>query len=507
VRVLTFDSRFSYEAIFYGIMSSNHPELMQSYPEPMLASMPAAHAYAAAKSELALNISCGGLHYPDVLAPWGVSESADGVNADAGLNSNGPFSTMPVIWEWEYGDRSNITRVKEKLFPLVKGEVDFFTCWLQKNQSTGLYHDLHDCTSESKGVCQNQDSTMTLSMARRSFDVISEMATAIGEPIDPKWEEVHAKIAPFPTGWMHLDNVPGKAMSNRSGPHFCSFCGPFRYDVPGSFGDCQSTSGRVTQVDNCTMSVNGQCPEGTAPCNSRVVGDSANAADHSGVPSGGNSHSIFPAFPADGVGVLGLRGTNETEWASTLANTIYHAAVRGSSFSQGNAWTKIYSASARLSAPGLLSADDTYKAWVQNLKAQQQPNFIPFNGFSGIETVGAIEYVNYMLLQSDPSGFLGLFEAWPKHMDASFERLRGRGAFVVSSSYRDQVVQGTTVLSERGAECVVRRPSSWAQANVKVVAVSSGKEVQIAWQDGGAFFSFATLPGESYALDGRQGDA
>lgn len=109
-------------------MSSNHPELMSSYPNPMLASMPLAHAYAAAKSQIALNITCPGLHYPDgkhplyamsfiiyccashlqqthrklrvfsVLAPWGVAEGADGVNADAGLNSNGPFSTMPVIW-------------------------------------------------------------------------------------------------------------------------------------------------------------------------------------------------------------------------------------------------------------------------------------------------------------------------------------------------------------------------------------------------------------------------
>ena len=84
-----------------GVMSSNHPKLMHSYPNPMLDSMPLAHKYAAEKSQLALNITCGGLHYPDVLAPWGVSESADGVNSDAGLNSNGPFSTMPVVWEWE----------------------------------------------------------------------------------------------------------------------------------------------------------------------------------------------------------------------------------------------------------------------------------------------------------------------------------------------------------------------------------------------------------------------
>jgi hypothetical protein len=70
-------------------MSSNHPEQMLSYPNPMLDFMPSARQYAAAKSMENVGRSCGGLHFPDVLAPWGAPESGDGVNADAGLMSNG----------------------------------------------------------------------------------------------------------------------------------------------------------------------------------------------------------------------------------------------------------------------------------------------------------------------------------------------------------------------------------------------------------------------------------
>ena len=33
---------YNYEAIFYGVMSSNHPELMLSYPSPMLDFIPKA---------------------------------------------------------------------------------------------------------------------------------------------------------------------------------------------------------------------------------------------------------------------------------------------------------------------------------------------------------------------------------------------------------------------------------------------------------------------------------
>ena len=58
----------------------------------MLDFMPLAEQYAKIRSLEAVNKSCPGLHFPDVLAPWGVPESGDGVNADAGLMSNGlPF--------------------------------------------------------------------------------------------------------------------------------------------------------------------------------------------------------------------------------------------------------------------------------------------------------------------------------------------------------------------------------------------------------------------------------
>ena len=106
--------------------------------------------------------------------------------------------------------------------------------------------------------------------------------------------------------------------------------------------------------------------------------------------------------------------------------------------------------------------------------------------------------------------FPGLFEAWPTHMDASFTRLRGRGAYLVSSSYAKGVgVKATTILSERGGRCVLRRPSSWIKAKVRVRVVSGSSErgldldvVPLEWEGGDAFFAFATRAGLSYSLDG-----
>jgi hypothetical protein len=93
-------------------------------------------------------------------------------------------------------------------------------------------------------------------------------------------------------------------------------------------------------------------------------------------------------------------------------------------------------------------------------------------------------------------------------MDASFTRLRGRGAYLVSSSYAKGVgVKATTILSERGGRCVLRRPSSWIKAKVRVQVDSGSSErgldvVPLEWEGGDAFFAFATRAGLSYSLGG-----
>jgi len=148
---------------------------------------------------------------------------------------------------------------------------------------------------------------------------------------------------------------------------------------------------------------------------------------------------------------------------------------------------------------------------------------VPFNPFSGFETVGAVEYVNYMLLSSDPGHrdpvtnkatgrFMRLFEAMPP-MEASFTRLRARGAFVVSSSFSRTAAAAagggwkvgvTTIASERGEECVLRRPQSWSKAAV-TVTTSGGKVVRQRWSsdaEGGEYVSFDTTAGETYTLHG-----
>jgi hypothetical protein len=189
--------------------------------------------------------------------------------------------------------------------------------------------------------------------------------------------------------------------------------------------------------------------------------------------------------------------------------------IAAKSWSQGNSFTKIFSAAARVVGPGLLKAEEVFDYWESTLESSQQPNGIPFNGFSGFETIGATEYVNYMMLQSDPGyrhpvtnklmgRFIGLFEAMPP-MDAEFSKLRARGAFVVSSSFDKQTgkVGATTILSERGEVCVLRRPQSWAKASLTILD-QGGQHVSQRWsgRDRAEFVEFTTHAGDTYLLQG-----
>ena len=109
-------------------------------------------------------------------------------------------------------------------------------------------------------------------------------------------------------------------------------------------------------------------------------------------------------------------------------------------------------------------------------------------------------------------------------MDASFVRLRARGAFIVTSSYSSAIraVGVTTIASEAGSYCWVRKPASWSKSRLKIVETvasidsssssSSHGEgddtdteegvVPIEWQNGNAFFGFNTAAGKIYTLIG-----
>ena len=135
-------------------------------------------------------------------------------------------------------------------------------------------------------------------------------------------------------------------------------------------------------------------------------------------------------------------------------------------WSQINETPKLYLYSIRCGVPAQYVIDK-FKTLLDSSFCE---NYVIQDGYHGIEKAGAIEFINTMLLQSD-QGIIKVFPNWIGE-DASFTRLRERGAFLISSQMKDGVVTQIEVTSEAGEDATFVNP--WE--NVTVVD-SQGNEV------------------------------
>ncbi|MDX2082018.1 MAG: hypothetical protein SFU53_14630 [Terrimicrobiaceae bacterium] len=146
---------------------------------------------------------------------------------------------------------------------------------------------------------------------------------------------------------------------------------------------------------------------------------------------------------------------------------------------QGNSFPWVYPAAVRVGYPDIVTrmeshlADTHVRYWVMEGDPRNPDRYFPagwtrglrenftlWHCLGGLETAGAAVAVTEMLLQSH-EGFLRLFPVWPAERDASFRRLRAKGAFLVSARLRAGVVDFVEVESERGG--TLRILSPWSQ--------------------------------------------
>jgi len=198
----------------------------------------------------------------------------------------------------------------------------------------------------------------------------------------------------------------------------------------------------------------------------------------------GNSLAIQHIYPCGAVGL-----ESEEELLQIARNTI---AVRDN-WEDFNGVPTFYPAAVRVGYdPAVILA---------HLKEQFEkhafPNLFLFYGGGGVETLSTVPgCINEMLFQSH-EGFLRFFPVWVKEKDASFYRLRGYGAFVVSAKLCGGVVQDVEIISEKGRTCSVLCP--WSEG-MKVFC--GGKEVPFekTVSRSGIICHFETEAGRQYQI-------
>jgi len=119
------------------------------------------------------------------------------------------------------------------------------------------------------------------------------------------------------------------------------------------------------------------------------------------------------------------------------------------------------------------------------------------NDDHSFEGVGGIEFINTMLAHAH-GGVLKVFDVWPEGQDAWFERLRVRGAFLVSGELKNGTVSQVDILSEKGGSC--RMKSCWERRSVSVnqIRKKGSKAVEVRHEAG--TYVWKTVPGGVYRV-------
>lgn len=138
-------------------------------------------------------------------------------------------------------------------------------------------------------------------------------------------------------------------------------------------------------------------------------------------------------------------------------------------------------------------ADSIIKYLKARLAYQPYQNLYIVQEGGGIETLSAVpSAINEMLMQSY-EGILRIFPNWNHAKDASFEKLRAYGAFVVSSSLKNGVVEYVKIISEKGRPCIFENPWPGKKAQL----TRNNKRSQVL---NGKTFSFSTKQNEIIKL-------
>lgn len=114
----------------------------------------------------------------------------------------------------------------------------------------------------------------------------------------------------------------------------------------------------------------------------------------------------------------------------------------------------------------------------------------------GIESVGAIEAIDSMLLQSQ-GGVIRVFPNWPAGRDAAFQDLLAEGAFRISATCDHGTIGPIELVSDAGGRCLLAVP--WVGRTPSVTEVGATDPVVPAVIAGGRL-GFDTVRGKRYRI-------
>ncbi|MDX1284306.1 MAG: hypothetical protein R3182_04820, partial [Draconibacterium sp.] len=121
--------------------------------------------------------------------------------------------------------------------------------------------------------------------------------------------------------------------------------------------------------------------------------------------------------------------------------------------------------------------DYLYPEIIKSLETCFRNNLTVFIFGGGIENCGATEAINSMMMQSHESS-IKLFPVWPQDVDAKFNQIRAKGAFLVSSELKNGEIKYVEILSKKGG--VIRITNPWQGSEISMTVNDKNIEIDSA---------------------------
>ncbi|MBQ4199394.1 MAG: hypothetical protein II649_05885 [Kiritimatiellae bacterium] len=435
-----FHLNYNYVATYYGCFAANRCEVAENMPDPMVAYLPTAmrnakerlqlldrwasrrqfyrnsREYLDRRKDLAGGIDDAAL-YPVAL---GVAHGQRGVStygddAYLGQVSDGAFQCAVMCTHWEYTlDRNYL----KKVWPVLDKTANFFLKWCEREPTAdgGYRYNVWGSHWEGSGLQKN--SASALGFVKHLFRTLVDAAPALRE-IGVTVPDT--KLAAWRDLRDHLSPQPVNEMP---------------------------VGGRKVRMFTSTET---DVKWPTIPGGGTIFLENV-------IPGEEYSFDTTPEFrklAVDGIDAI----------IATCGNIVYNNC---------NQTPKLYAVSARVGYP-IATMIEKFKAF--QLRPMMQKNFHIHDGVHGVEKIGAMEFIQSMLIQCD-NGFVKVFPNWTG-ADAKFENLRAKGCFLLSSEMKGGKVVRVEVKSEKGGRLrlvdpLIGRvvpnaplPSGWTQGRTR----------------------------------------
>lgn len=397
-----YTTNYNIQAPYYGVYSSNQPQLAQSYYKAIL-SIHNAHGMLYASQR-----GFQGTYFKTHYGPLGIQTENTAGGGDWGQKTDALESAINFVNDYAY---TLDTASLQAGYPFLIKVADFWDSYLVKD-STGRY------VVNNSDVAENSSSysfnvPTALSYLRTFYRAMIQASTDLGVDAgrQSKWQDILNNLSAYPT-----------------------------------------------------VGYNGRTVFAFSETNPTAEGNPY-------------PYNLYMVHPSNQVGI-----------SSSLSEIARATIATRSYWAQSNSFPQIY--------PAAIKAGYPAKPVVSEMNAilgNMGPNNFYKQGGGGIETVGALEAINSMLLQSTER-VLRFFPNWTGS-NARFTQLRGVGAFVVSGGMANGVVQTAAFKSEKGQPASVQNP--WPGQSLVVSQVGGGT---VTTTRNAGVYSFPTTAGASYAL-------